>query len=144
MTRPDPSLLDPARYPFRCDIETRFGDLDVNKHLNNVALAGIVEEGRVRFHAASGFHKAISRDHSAMVASLAIEYLGQAFYPAPITVYAGGGAIGRSSYRLELLLEQEGNVVAFARSVMVCMNGGRPAPLPEAFRASVQEWMVRA
>ena len=28
-----PALLDPARYPFHCSIETRFSDLDLNQHL---------------------------------------------------------------------------------------------------------------
>ena len=104
----------------------------------------MVEEGRVRFHAASGFRAAVADGHAAMIASMAIEYLGQAFYPAPITVHGGAAAIGRSSYALELLLEQQGRVVVFARSVMVCMNQGHPAPLPDSFRQSVAEWMVRS
>jgi len=61
MPKPDPAMLDPARYPFRCAIETCFGDLDTNLHINNVSLSGLLEEGRVRFHRASGFHAMIGR-----------------------------------------------------------------------------------
>jgi acyl-CoA thioester hydrolase len=77
VAKPDPSLLEPGRYPFHCRIEPRFGDLDPNMHLNNVALAGILEEARVRFHRASGYHTA-SEKMVSMVASFATDYLGQA------------------------------------------------------------------
>ena len=53
MAKPDPALLDPARYPFRCSIETRYRDLDSNLHINNGVMASLLEEGRVRFHRAS-------------------------------------------------------------------------------------------
>ena len=36
MAKPDPALLNPARYPFTTTIEPRFGDLDVNLHVNKV------------------------------------------------------------------------------------------------------------
>jgi acyl-CoA thioester hydrolase len=143
MAKPDAALLNPARYPFTCTIETRFGDLDVNKHINNVAMAGMVEEGRVRFHHASGFVAGLE-GRAAMVASLSIEFLGQAYHPAPITVHAGAARIGRTSYALDLLLMQEGRVVVFAQTVVVCTDAGGPAEISQAFRTSAQDWMVRA
>ena len=76
MPKPDPSLLDPARYPFRCLIETRFRDLDSNMHVNNGVFASLLEEGRVRFHRASQFG-GVSGDLTSMVVSAAIEYLGE-------------------------------------------------------------------
>lgn len=143
MAKPDAALLNPERYPFTCTIETRFGDLDVNKHINNVAMAGMVEEGRVRFHHASGFVAGLE-GRAAMVASLSIEFLGQAYHPAPITVHAGAARIGRTSYALDLLLMQEGRVVVFAQTVVVCTDAGGPAEISQAFRTSAQDWMVRA
>lgn len=143
MAKPDAALLNPARYPFTCTIETRFGDLDVNKHVNNVAMAGMVEEGRVRFHNASGFVAGLE-GRAAMVASLSLEFLGQAYHPAPITVHAGAARIGRTSYALDLLLMQEGRVVVFAQTVVVCTDAGGPAEISQAFRTSAQDWMVRA
>lgn len=143
MARPDPALLDPARYPFACEVPTRFADLDVNRHLNNVALAGMVEEGRVRFHQTSGFVGAL-RGLSAMVASMRIEFIGQGFYPQPVTAHAGAARIGRSSYALDLLLMQEGRTVAFAESVIVCVKDGVPTALPQGFRDTVNDWMIRA
>lgn len=142
MAKPDPALLDISRYPFTCEIATRFGDLDTNAHLNNVALASILEDARVRFHAASGFHIAMD-GWKAMVASLTIDYLGQAFYPGPVSLYSGATTIGRTSYSVAQLVRQGDSVVALAQSVVVCVEDNRPFPLPEAFRQSVRPWMLR-
>lgn len=143
MPKPDPSFLRADRYPFTTQVDVRFGDIDVNKHVNNVSLAGFVEEGRVRFHRASGFHDAAARTGS-MVVSVATEFVGQAYYPGTLTIHAGALSLGRSSYELDLLIEQDGRAVAFARSVMVTTNDGKPCAIPDAFRESVEDWMVRA
>lgn len=37
-------------YPFRVDVRTRFGDLDTNRHVNNVALAGWYLDGLAELH----------------------------------------------------------------------------------------------
>ena len=143
MAKPEAALLDPARYPFVTETDVRFGDMDVNRHVNNVSLANFVEEGRVRFHRASGFHSAIS-GLGAMAASVAMEFVGQAFYPGTIIVHCGASRIGRTSYELELLLRQNEQPVVFARSVMVCMKDGKSCAIPDAFRNSAADWMVRA
>ncbi|MBW8784444.1 MAG: acyl-CoA thioesterase [Novosphingobium sp.] len=143
MPRPDPALLDPARYPFACRIEPRFGDLDVNRHINNTALVGLIEEGRVRFHAASGFHQALD-GISAMVASLSVEYLAQAFYPDPLELRLGAAALGRTSYRMAIVVRQGESTIAFAEAVMVCIGAAGPVPLPDSFRAGIFQWMMRA
>jgi acyl-CoA thioester hydrolase len=144
MAKPDPALLDPARYPFDTEVDVRFSDMDVNRHVNNVSLSNFVEEGRVRFHRASGYHAAIAGVGS-MVASVAIEYVGQAFYPGTLHLHAGASHIGRTSYTLELLITQDDRPVVFARSVMVCTRDGKPHPIPDAFRDAVTaEWGVRS
>ena len=37
-------------YPFRLDVRTRFGDLDTNRHVNNVRLAGWYLDGLAELH----------------------------------------------------------------------------------------------
>jgi acyl-CoA thioester hydrolase len=148
MAKPDPASLDPARYPFHCQIATRFGDLDTNMHLNNVALAGILEDGRVRFHHASGFHEAMNAPAStpgmsAMVASFNIEYLGQAWYPQPLDVYVAVSRVGRTSYVVQQLINQEDRIVSFAQSVMVCVADSQPVIIPAAFIDGISDWMLR-
>lgn len=143
MPKPDPALLDPARYPFVCEIATRFGDLDVNQHINNVAVAQICEEARVRFHKASGYRAAIAGATS-MTASVTIEYLGQGFHPDPLEVHVAPLRIGNTSYALSELVRQDGRTVAYCEVVLVCIRDGRPAPIPEQFRDNIQPWMLRS
>lgn len=142
MPKPDPALLDAARYPFHCSIETRFSDLDVNQHINNVALVGILEEGRVRYHRVAG-HYAAYGDAMPMVASLAVEFLGQSYFPDPIDVAVGTLRLGRTSYVLCQLVRQGDRLVAYAEAVLVLMAGNRPVDLPAQFRDGVQPWMLK-
>ena len=143
MAKPDPAQLDPERYPFHCTLATRYGDVDTNRHVNNVALAGMLEDARVRYHHASGFHASMV-GMGAMMGSLTIEFLGQAYYPAPLDFHEGAVALGRTSFQFQQLVMQEGRVVALASSVMICVADGRPVALPDAFRQSVQAWMITA
>ncbi len=142
MPKPDPALLDPARYPYTCSVPPRFGDLDINRHVNNVALIEISQDARVRFHDKCGFRR--HRDGTAaMVASLAFEFLGEAFYPKPIECHAAAAHLGRTSHRVAQLLTQEGRVVAWTQTVIVTLRNGAPTELPPAFRESLKGWMLR-
>ncbi|MDE8651756.1 acyl-CoA thioesterase [Novosphingobium album (ex Liu et al. 2023)] len=143
MARPEPALLDPARYPFRCAIDLRFGDLDLNMHVNNVAFAGLLEEGRVRFHRASGYRESLG-PNSSVVASLAIEYLGEGRYPIPIAMHVAVLALGRTSHTLAQLLMQEDQPIVFARTVLVTSGPDGPVALGPDFRESAQRWMLAA
>ena len=144
MPRPDPALLDPARYPFRVETSTRFADVDPNQHLNNVALAAMMEDCRVRFNFAIGFREAIA-PRRAMVASMGIEYLAQGYFPEPVEVQAAIDSAGRTSFSVIQLLTQGGRNVAFARSVIVCIDGDTPSPIPETFRTVLlDQWTLRS
>jgi acyl-CoA thioester hydrolase len=143
MAKPDPALLDPARYPFRCRIEPRFGDLDVNLHINNVALASMMEEAHVQFHRASGYAEGLG-GLTSMVASVTIEYLAQGSYPEPIDFHLGAEHLGRSSHTLAKLATQGERVIAFSRAVLVTVGPDGPAPLPRAFTDQADHWRLRA
>lgn len=145
MAKPDAALLDPARYPYTCEIATRFGDLDVNMHVNNVAMVQLYEDSRVRFHAASGYHASLgAAGIIAMVASCTLEYLGQAYYPDPLQFHVGAAQLGRTSYQLLQLVRQGDRVVGFSQATMVCVRDSQAVPIPDSFRESVKPWMFRA
>ena len=143
MARPEPHLLDPARYRHRTQITTRFADLDPNDHLNNVAMAAMFEDARVRFSFAIGF-RADRRPGGRrfMVAAVAINYLAQAHFPDPIECLAAPVAVGRTSWTLHQLLLQHDVPVATARSVLVSIIDDRPAPLDDAMVATLEPWML--
>ena len=143
MPKPDAALLNPARYPFTHTITTRFADIDPNRHLNNVALAAMMEDARVRFNMAQGEAIRIG-ERRAMVASVAMEYLAQGHFPDPVTVYNAVESVGRSSWSVVQLLVQNDTAVAFARSALVAIADDRPAPISDAFRTALQgQWGLR-
>ena len=142
MAKPDLALLDGARYRFRHEITSRFSDMDANRHINNVAIATMLEDARVRFGQAAGIHEVIG-DLRPMVASVGIEYLAQGHFPHPVQAFVATEDVGRSSWRVVQFLEQGGQPIAFARSVIVCTDGQRSAPMPQAFRDSLMDWALK-
>ena len=142
MARPDAALLDAARYPFAHTITTRFADVDPNQHLNNVALAAMMEDARVRFNMSMGSAVKIG-ERRAMVASVAMEYLAQGHFPDPVTVHCAVERVGNSSWTVIQLLAQNGRPVAFARSALVAIADDRPTPIAEDYRAILAEWTLK-
>lgn len=143
MPKPDPSLLNPAIYPYRCEIESRYTDLDTNAHINNVAIVAIMQEARVKFHHVSSFGRAVS-GMSTMAASFSVEYLGQSFHPDPLTVHSGALAVGCTSHTIAQLMLQNDRIVAYAQSVIVCTLDNRPTENPQIFRDAIKDWMMKA
>lgn len=142
MPRPDPALLDLARYPFSCSIAPRFGDLDVNLHVNNVATAGLLEDGRVRFHRANGYRITLI-NLSTMVASSGIEFIDEIHYPDPVTIHCALETMGRTSHTVAQLITQDDRIAVFARTVLVNIGPKGPAPMPADFIEVASRWMLR-
>lgn len=143
MAKPDSWRLDPANYPFSLEIPTRYGDLDTNKHLNNVAYARFFEEGRVRYQL-----KIRARDHFAgrrgLIASLTVNYLAEGGYPRPVTVTAGFGPSGRTSWQILLAAFQKDRCIATCDSLLVGRDEAGPAPLTDAWRMVIESQQVRS
>jgi len=140
MARPDPALLDPSRYPHSVEVPTRYADCDPNNHINNVALAAIIEDARVRFHYASGFAKALPPGGQVMIVNLTIDYLAQCYYPLPITACSGVVSASGRSLRLRHLLVQNGTPAALAEAVVVYVQDGKAAALPETVTEALAQW----
>lgn len=136
--RGDPRRRDRAAYPWAIEVATRFGDLDFNAHLNNVAIAQLYEEGRVRFNHHLREAYALGRPRF-LVARVEIDYLGEARYPAPVTLAAASLAVGRTSWRIGLGLFQDGLCVGTCDTVMVHRGDTGPAAIPTALRTALGE-----
>ncbi len=76
-----PSRLVREAYPFRLDIRTRFGDIDTNRHVNNVALAGWYLDALAELHLdVLGYPSGGPLD-GLSPSSLHVEYLAEVHYP---------------------------------------------------------------
>ena len=77
----EPSRLVREAYPFRLDIRTRFGDIDTNRHVNNVALAGWYLDALAELHLdVLGYPSGGPLD-GLSPSSLQVEYLDEVHYP---------------------------------------------------------------
>ncbi len=141
--RNDPRRRDLAAYPWSHVLETRFSDMDVNRHLNNVAVAQLYEETRVRFNwGLRSAHPELKPRY--LVGRVEIDYLGEGLYPQPVTAAYGLASIGNTSFRAAMGLFQQDRCIGLCDTVMVHRGADGPAPLPEPLRAVLGEWLLRA
>jgi acyl-CoA thioester hydrolase len=146
--KPDPQRLEQSTYPFAIELQTRFGDLDVLGHLNNAAIARLYEEARSRFGMAklSDIRQPLTgqREWWALVANVNISYLGEAHYPAPVTITSGIGRIGTTSYVVAHGLFQEGRClgVCDCTLVIVSKETRKAIPLPEILRERLAQFTI--
>jgi acyl-CoA thioester hydrolase len=133
MGRASPDLLDPARYGFVHELQTRYSDVDPQQHINNVAMASAFEDARVQYD-----HMKEIRAHyqglRVMIVAAYIDYLAEAHYPGPLFIHMGILDIGRTSWTVGQLAMQEGRPRAYCRATVVATDGTRPAPLPDFLR----------
>jgi acyl-CoA thioester hydrolase len=142
MPRKTPELLDPDRYDFGVEIGTRHADLDPNGHINNVAIAAVIEDARTRFGLAV-LRDAATPGSGMMAAAAHVDYVAEARYPATFLVKVGLLDLGRTSWTIAELALQGGQPRAFCRTTMVYMEAKRPAPLPQGFRDALEATRVR-
>lgn len=137
MIRLDRQRLQGATFPERMEIATRIADLDVQGHVNNVAVATILQESRGRFNKAR-VASLLGPGDGMVVGGLFIEYAGQMYFPEPLEVSIGALEIGRSSYALGQIVRQDGRITAYAEVSMVIIREGRAAPLSDTLRAALE------
>ena len=78
--RPEARLVR-ENYPFRVDVRTRFGDLDTNRHVNNVALVGWYLDGLAELHTDVLGYPVGGPLDGLSPSSLAVQYRAEVEYP---------------------------------------------------------------
>jgi len=90
VSRPAPCELETDHYPFVTDVLPRFSDLDINAHVNNVSIANLFEEGRLKFslhYRKVTFNGLVECEEKILIVSSLISYIGEVFYPDPVKEY---------------------------------------------------------
>jgi len=141
--RNDPWRRDAGRYAFRLTLDTRFADMDPNRHLNNSAIARLYEEARVRFHMdMRDRHRQVGQPHF-LVARVEIDYLAEGHYPTPVDLGLGVLGVGGTSYRLGVGLFQNGACIGLSDAVMVYRGDNGPARVPDILRTALESYALR-
>jgi acyl-CoA thioester hydrolase len=143
MARPAPWRLDPVAYPHTQAIQTRFQDMDVLGHLNNVAFAALFETGRTKFNQQAELWGRRFAGRRAVVAQMEINYLAEGNYPDDVEIATGIGDIGGRSWGILAAMFQGGRPIATCDVVIVMDKDETGVGLPDGFRARLAEFRVR-
>jgi len=120
------------------DVHVRFSDVDVYGHVNNVLYFEYFQEARIRLMVAQG--RELGDGFHLVVAQTDVDYKRPILFRAePYECRTWVSQVGRTSAVFESVVLDGEQVLARARVVGVCIDSatGRPAPVPEAFRAAV-------
>ena len=114
------------------DIEVQFRDLDTRSHVNHVVYASYFERGKERL-----FEEMLDTSLSSaptVVRALEVEYVSSIDPDTTVTVALGPIETGETSLTIDYELRCGDEVAATGRTVSVYLDGGQPAPLPDAWR----------
>ena len=137
--KPGPERLSLESYPSRMEIPSRFSDVDMFRHLNNVAIGQFYEEAR--FALTGRLRELVLRERAGRVVVVNVDtaFLREARYPGAVTVATGFVSCGRSSFVLGQALFQEGACFSCADTTQVYMDASGPASMPAEFEAIFKE-----
>lgn len=122
-------------------IHTRWGDMDIFEHINNVAYVRYLEDARAYFLESIG-RKALDENYGHIVVRNEVDYVWQMEYriePYPMELWIG--KIGSSSYVIHCELRDDTQVYMRAQTTMVCMDmkTNRPTRLPTEYREILEK-----
>lgn len=129
MAKPEGWRLNAASYPVNSAANTRFQDMDINGHLNNVAFAALFEDGRVRLNRKIRPWHDRPENERTMVAAVEINYLREGNFPDDVVIASGIGRIGTSSWTIEQAMFQRDQCIATCDTVVVCRTDNQAKPL---------------
>jgi acyl-CoA thioester hydrolase len=138
MVKPASWRLDAASYPVHIACGTRFQDMDVNGHLNNVAFAALFENARVQLHREVRPWEDRPRNERTMVAAVEINYLAEGSFPEPVEIASGIGRVGTSSWTIVQAMFQKGRCIATCDTVVVCRTDNEAKPLRAELREQLE------
>lgn len=128
-------------YPVLDEIAVRYGDMDANAHLNNVAIEGLHENARATMN-----HRLLPRAFDTagrrlrlVTSQNAAHFLAEAHWPGTIQTGAGIGRIGRTSYVASTGLFRDGACISVCDAVLVLLDENGPVAIPDTFRAALEQ-----
>ncbi len=142
MAKPESWRLNAASYAVSIRSDTRFQDLDPNRHLNNVAFAVLFENARVQLHKGLRPWESRPSNERTMVAAVEINYLAEGNFPDPVTITSGIGRVGNSSWTILQAMFQNDICIATCDTVVVCRTDNEAKPLRAELIAQLESQMA--
>jgi len=111
--------------PYRCSvtIPIRYGDIDAQRHLNNVAYFTFMEQARVSYFFELGLWTADNYDALGIIlAEATCSYQAPAFLGDVVKVWIRVSQLGNKSFQFDYQLETTRGVIARGKTVQVCYD----------------------
>lgn len=133
--KPTAERLVLSNYPSQVEAPVRFSDIDMFRHINNVAMGQFYEE--VRFSLTARMREALPRErgNAIVIVNVDIAYLKEGRYPGVISIGSGIAQRGRKTYVIGQALFQGGACISTADTTLLYMENGAPAELAPEFEA---------
>ncbi|MDX1873109.1 acyl-CoA thioesterase [Mycolicibacterium sp. 120266] len=143
--RPHPARLSKALYPVSGLAIARYGDMDANGHLNNLALEALHETARAEFNERifPGIYQPEGRRVRLVTATNVVHFLSEVHWPATIDTGLGVGRIGRTSFVSSTALFVGEDCVGLCDTVLVLLDDNGPTPIPEQTREQLETYLFR-
>ena len=126
--RPHPARLSKSLYPVSGLALARYGDMDANGHVNNLALESMHENARAEFN-----ERIFPGIYDPAVRTIR---------PARIETGLGIGRLGRTSYVVSTALFVGEDCVGLCDTVLVMLGDDGPLPVPEDARARLGDYLL--
>lgn len=144
-SRPDPRRADIRTYPFVVEVQGRYGDMDANGHMNNLALESLHEDVRARMNQSvlPGVYDSEHRQFRLVSAQNVVHFLAESRWPSVFHAAVGVGRIGTSSFVASSALFVGDTCISTCDTVLVALADDGALPLPEGARVRVRDMMLR-
>lgn len=135
---------DPLSYGFMQEIQSRYSDIDVQRHVNNVSVYGMHAEAGMRFQLhLLGDDAWETAEHVMHPTHAETNYLGITHYPGPLQCGVRLLAVDEYECTLATGLFQSGTCVSIQEQRLAVWHEGRQQPLPEAVRTALLAHQAR-
>ncbi|MCV7430236.1 acyl-CoA thioesterase [Mycolicibacterium bacteremicum] len=142
--RPHPGRSAKALYPVTGLALARYGDVDANGHLNNLALESLHENARAEFNERvfPDVYQPAVRTIRLVSASNVVHFLAEVHWPATIETGLGIGRLGRTSYVASTALFVGDTCVSLCDTVLVMLDDDGPTPIPAEAREKLGTYLL--
>lgn len=143
--RPHAERCRVGSYPIVEAKEARWGDMDVNGHLNHLALEALHEDARAGINEqyVPGTYDPNVDTFRLVTSQNVVHFLAEAHWPATILVGIGIGGIGRSSVVVSSGLFIEDQCISVCDMTLVLVGDVGPVVFPEHIREVMRKLMLR-
>lgn len=107
-------------YAFWANDTIRYCDTDRQGHVNNVAFTAYLETGRVKMLLDN--QMPLPEGAAIVIARLCLDFKAELNWPGTVMIGTSVSSIGRSSFKIEQGIYQNGRLAASAESVVVLMD----------------------